>query len=235
MADRTFGVTATQDQGGGYGGGRADGYDAGSSSPPRLSNNGATLPFVMDSDRTVPGAKARYSEELDLQVRQKKQREAAAKAEIRMADEKKLKEMESYNPFGRGGAGAPLRALDGTVISNVGPLKKRTELANELGIVLDKSALLMEGPSSGPGGGVVSPPVMSPSIGYTSGGTAGRSGSDNRSVSSGAVMGTGGTGSVGGLAMGLTSHHRGAGSLDHSAPWQRDEAARKAKEKQEIQ
>ncbi|KAJ3090777.1 hypothetical protein HK102_002736 [Quaeritorhiza haematococci] len=60
-------------------------------------------------------AKSRYLQELDEQVRLKRMKAEQEKMRIRMEDEKKEKEIAEYNPWGKAGAGAPMRNSDGSL------------------------------------------------------------------------------------------------------------------------
>ncbi|KXS11786.1 hypothetical protein M427DRAFT_72552 [Gonapodya prolifera JEL478] len=194
--------------------------------PPSRPPAAAPAPFLgigEHQEKRSRDAKSRYAEEL----------------------EKKLQEMESYTPFGRGGAGAPLRARDGSVITNIAALKKQTDLADEMGVVLDKTGMLqMEAAGGGGGGG-----VAGSGVGAAMGGMG---------MGMGGAQYTAGPVDLGGMPGGMVapadsytalgplggfppppaaakSHLRGSMPLDGMAPWQKEEAARKAKEKQEMQ
>lgn len=56
-----------------------------------------------------------YRAELEAQIRDKAARKAAEKSALAAADARKEAEMAGYSPWGRGGAGAPLRDASGQV------------------------------------------------------------------------------------------------------------------------
>eukprot|EP01135_Chromosphaera_perkinsii_P002146 Nk52_evm80s217 gene=Nk52_evmTU80s217 len=60
-----------------------------------------------------------YLSDLEMQIQLKKQREEAAKREENEYNNRKDFEMANYNPFGRGGGGAPLKGPDGKIITNL--------------------------------------------------------------------------------------------------------------------
>jgi hypothetical protein len=57
--------------------------------------------------------------ELDRQVADREERKRAVQESSRRRDVKLTEEALSYDPWGRPGCGAPLRAADGGVISNL--------------------------------------------------------------------------------------------------------------------
>jgi centrosome and spindle pole-associated protein 1 len=56
-----------------------------------------------------------YRAELEAQIRDKAARKAAEKSAVAAEEARKEAEMAGYNPWGRGGAGAPLRNASGKV------------------------------------------------------------------------------------------------------------------------
>lgn len=56
-----------------------------------------------------------YRAELEAQIRDKAARVAAEKSAVAAEEARKEKEVAGYNPWGRGGAGAPLRNAAGQV------------------------------------------------------------------------------------------------------------------------
>jgi centrosome and spindle pole-associated protein 1 len=56
-----------------------------------------------------------YRAELEAQIRDKAARKAAEKSAVAAEEARKEAEMAGYNPWGRGGAGAPLRNAAGKV------------------------------------------------------------------------------------------------------------------------
>ena len=61
--------------------------------------------------------------ELRQQIEEKKARDAARKAELKALEEKEERAAQEYNPFGRGGGGAPLRDVEGNIQTNLRTLK----------------------------------------------------------------------------------------------------------------
>ncbi|WIA30714.1 hypothetical protein OEZ86_000782 [Tetradesmus obliquus] len=60
-----------------------------------------------------------YRAELEAQIRDKAARVAAEKSAVAAEEARKEKEMAGYNPWGRGGAGAPLRNAAGQAITDL--------------------------------------------------------------------------------------------------------------------
>jgi centrosome and spindle pole-associated protein 1 len=56
-----------------------------------------------------------YRAELEAQIRERAERQAAEKAQRAAEEARKEAEMAAYCPWGRGGAGAPLRDASGQV------------------------------------------------------------------------------------------------------------------------
>ncbi|KNE65505.1 hypothetical protein AMAG_11123 [Allomyces macrogynus ATCC 38327] len=88
-------------------------------SPSPAPTTRAADPFNPDPEpSTIRAKQAAYLRDLEAQVLLKRQR-ADKDAELRrILDERKDREAESYNPFGRGGAGAPLRDAEGGLVTN---------------------------------------------------------------------------------------------------------------------
>ncbi|KAL7753081.1 hypothetical protein RI367_001533 [Sorochytrium milnesiophthora] len=66
-----------------------------------------------------------YLHDLEMQVQLKKQKQQEEKDRLRKEDEKKMKEIMDYNPFGRGGGGAPVRNADGSIIAHHDAVSKQ--------------------------------------------------------------------------------------------------------------
>merc|ERR1712071_402148 len=62
---------------------------------------------------------ASYREELQRQVAETKARKDAEKRKREADDERALKEAEIYDPFGKGGAGAPIKTASGNVVADL--------------------------------------------------------------------------------------------------------------------
>uniref|UniRef100_A0A7M5V783 Uncharacterized protein n=1 Tax=Clytia hemisphaerica TaxID=252671 RepID=A0A7M5V783_9CNID len=60
-----------------------------------------------------------YQKELHLQMEIKKEKEAKAKRERERYEQKLEREIEAYDPWGREGAGAPVRNKDGHIVANL--------------------------------------------------------------------------------------------------------------------
>jgi hypothetical protein len=84
------------------------------SAPPAAATgaqeSSASVKVLQDKAR-----KDAYRSELEAQIRDKAARKAAEKNALKAADAKKEAEMAAYSPWGRAGAGAPLRDADGKV------------------------------------------------------------------------------------------------------------------------
>jgi len=65
--------------------------------------------------------KQQYAEELKAQLNEERQRKNMRKYEDREKDIEQLNEFYGYNPFGRGGGGAPIRNQYGDVITTRKP------------------------------------------------------------------------------------------------------------------
>ncbi|KAI9175306.1 hypothetical protein H9P43_006667 [Blastocladiella emersonii ATCC 22665] len=78
---------------------------------------GASDPHARDRDRARQLA---YQRDLEAQVQDKKRRDEAERAARHAADAKGMAEADGYNPYGRAGAGAPVRNADGSVVGTRG-------------------------------------------------------------------------------------------------------------------
>merc|ERR1712071_521407 len=79
------------------------------------------------SDRKVISTGNAYGDELQRQVAEKKERQAAEKRKRDNEDAK----VEDYDPFGRGGAGAPLKTASGSVVADLRKLHKLNEVNDD--------------------------------------------------------------------------------------------------------
>ena len=96
--------------------------------------------------RGVAMDKASYRAELTRQMKEKKENELKAKLKREMEDSKK--ETEVYDPFGKGGCGAPVRDQHGNLVAD---LKQMRKINQER---LNLSTSPSHRPASGGGGGV---------------------------------------------------------------------------------
>ena len=67
--------------------------------------------------------KADYARVLQQQIADKKARDQERKRREQLADERKMREAANYNPWGRGGGGAPLKDDAGNVVTDLNDLK----------------------------------------------------------------------------------------------------------------
>ncbi|NXJ21869.1 CSPP1 protein, partial [Dicrurus megarhynchus] len=82
---------------------------------------------VYSEDKTKPSKEATlsYQQELQQQIREREERRRQEREE----KEKLEAEMRNYNPWGRGGGGAPLRDAEGNLITDLNIMHKRNEEA----------------------------------------------------------------------------------------------------------
>eukprot|EP00792_Barthelona_sp_PAP020_P002384 TRINITY_DN13863_c0_g1_i1.p1 TRINITY_DN13863_c0_g1~~TRINITY_DN13863_c0_g1_i1.p1 ORF type:complete len:850 (+),score=245.73 TRINITY_DN13863_c0_g1_i1:232-2550(+) len=71
-----------------------------------------------------------YADELAAQIRMKEQRKAAEKKRLEQWEMEKEKEIESYDPFGKPGAGAPIRDSNGKIAANLRTSPSRNGFRN---------------------------------------------------------------------------------------------------------
>lgn len=76
-------------------------------------------------DNTV--SKASYREELERQMAEAKHKKDLEKQKREAEDVKFMKEQENYDPFGKGGAGAPLKTSSGGVVADLRQLRAINE------------------------------------------------------------------------------------------------------------
>ena len=80
--------------------------------------------FSEERDRDLKTMKAKeYSDELQRQMREKEIQKQRERAEQEILDKKMLVENALYNPYGRGGGGAPLKDRDGNVIADLSQIR----------------------------------------------------------------------------------------------------------------
>ncbi|NWV91159.1 CSPP1 protein, partial [Machaerirhynchus nigripectus] len=82
---------------------------------------------VYSEEKTKPSKEATlsYQQELQQQIREREERRRQEREE----KEKLEAEMRNYNPWGRGGGGAPLRDTEGNLITDLNIMHKRNEEA----------------------------------------------------------------------------------------------------------
>ena len=80
--------------------------------------------FGMGEDRPPANDKMEYRRQLEQQVREKKARDREEKLS-RERDE--MKKMEIYDPFGKGGCGAPVRDQHGNLVADLKQMRKINE------------------------------------------------------------------------------------------------------------
>ena len=80
--------------------------------------------FSEERDKDLKTIKAKeYSDELQRQMREKEMQKQRERAEQEILDKKMLVENALYNPYGRGGGGAPLKDKDGNVIADLSQIR----------------------------------------------------------------------------------------------------------------
>ncbi|NXS53785.1 CSPP1 protein, partial [Brachypteracias leptosomus] len=68
-----------------------------------------------------------YQQELQQQIREREERRRQEREEKRRYEAKLEAEMRSYNPWGKGGGGAPLRDAEGNLITDLNKMHKQNE------------------------------------------------------------------------------------------------------------
>eukprot|EP00500_Bicosoecida_sp_ms1_P012871 CAMPEP_0203821716 /NCGR_PEP_ID=MMETSP0115-20131106/43987_1 /ASSEMBLY_ACC=CAM_ASM_000227 /TAXON_ID=33651 /ORGANISM="Bicosoecid sp, Strain ms1" /LENGTH=150 /DNA_ID=CAMNT_0050730743 /DNA_START=92 /DNA_END=541 /DNA_ORIENTATION=+ len=107
----------------------------------------ATLFADDDLERARRKKMAQQAKDLEEQIRLKAERLAAEKAAEQAAAARERAESEAYNPWGRGGAGAPLRdAATGAVVTDL-------HLVISGDVKVDHTSPTGKGPPGGLGGG----------------------------------------------------------------------------------
>ena len=96
-------------------------------SPPNLyrQQNEKPKTFEIGTDRSHARAKNEYRLQLEEQVREKKARELKEKLTKETYDTKKSTEI--YDPFGKGGCGAPVRDQHGNLVADLKQMRKINE------------------------------------------------------------------------------------------------------------
>lgn len=85
--------------------------------------------FTEDQQQDSKQSKAReYQQELARQVREKQLQKQREKQQQELLDKKLLAETANFNPFGRGGGGAPLKDKDGNIIANLSQAKNAVNI-----------------------------------------------------------------------------------------------------------
>ena len=85
-------------------------------------SNHFTSPIHGDSDRPTKQNKTSYREELEKQMLEKKERNLKTRLERERYEQKK--EVEIYDPFGKGGCGAPVRDQHGNLVADLKRMRK---------------------------------------------------------------------------------------------------------------
>ena len=88
-------------------------------------SNQFTSPIHGDSDRPTKQNKASYRQELEKQMFEKKERDLKSKLERERYEQKK--DVEIYDPFGKGGCGAPVRDQHGNLVADLKQMRKINE------------------------------------------------------------------------------------------------------------
>ncbi len=88
--------------------------------PATVSKDAAGFNFSEDQNKDIKAMKAKaYQDVLQQQVRENQLKKQKEKENQRRQDEKISMENASYNPFGRGGAGAPIRDREGNIVADL--------------------------------------------------------------------------------------------------------------------
>lgn len=83
---------------------------------------GETSPIHGGGDKPKKQNKSTYRKELEKQMQEKKQRDLKSKIDRERYE--KSKELEIYDPFGKGGCGAPVRDQHGNLVADLKQMKK---------------------------------------------------------------------------------------------------------------
>ncbi|XP_027555503.1 centrosome and spindle pole-associated protein 1 isoform X3 [Neopelma chrysocephalum] len=102
---------------------------------------------VFSEEKTQPSKEATlsYQQELQQQIREREERRRQEREEKERYEAKLEAEMRNYNPWGRGGGGAPLRDAKGNLITDLNIMHKQNEDAYhnpEARLYEDKRALV---------------------------------------------------------------------------------------------
>uniref|UniRef100_A0A8C3J923 Centrosome and spindle pole associated protein 1 n=1 Tax=Calidris pygmaea TaxID=425635 RepID=A0A8C3J923_9CHAR len=84
---------------------------------------------VFSNEKTKPSKEATlsYQQELQQQIREREERRRREKEEKERYEAKLEAEMRNYNPWGKGGGGAPLRDAKGNLITDLNLMHKQNE------------------------------------------------------------------------------------------------------------
>ncbi|XP_017935088.2 centrosome and spindle pole-associated protein 1 isoform X2 [Manacus vitellinus] len=102
---------------------------------------------IFSEEKTQPSKEATlsYQQELQQQIREREERRRQEREEKERYEAKLEAEMRNYNPWGRGGGGAPLRDAKGNLITDLNIMHKQNEDAYhnpEARLYEDKRALV---------------------------------------------------------------------------------------------
>ncbi|XP_068252091.1 centrosome and spindle pole-associated protein 1 isoform X3 [Nyctibius grandis] len=102
---------------------------------------------VFSEEKTKPSKEATlsYQQELRQQIREREERRRQEREEKERYEAKIAAEMRNYNPWGRGGGGAPLRDAKGNLITDLNMMHKQNEDAyhnREARLYEDKRAIV---------------------------------------------------------------------------------------------
>ncbi|KAJ7406035.1 Centrosome and spindle pole-associated protein 1 [Pitangus sulphuratus] len=102
---------------------------------------------ILSEEKTQPSKEPTlsYQQELQQQIREREERRRQEREENERYEAKIEAEMRNYNPWGRGGGGAPLRDAEGNLIADLKVMHKQNEdayLNPEARLYEDKRALV---------------------------------------------------------------------------------------------
>ncbi|XP_050174374.1 centrosome and spindle pole-associated protein 1 isoform X3 [Myiozetetes cayanensis] len=102
---------------------------------------------ILSEEKTQPSREPTlsYQQELQQQIREREERRRQEREENERYEAKIEAEMRNYNPWGRGGGGAPLRDAEGNLIADLKIMHKQNEdayLNPEARLYEDKRALI---------------------------------------------------------------------------------------------
>ncbi|KAH0617657.1 hypothetical protein JD844_016118 [Phrynosoma platyrhinos] len=101
--------------------------------------------FPEEKSKSTRDSTLTYQQELQQQIREREERRRLEKEERERYDAKLEAEMRSYNPWGKGGGGAPLRDKKGNLITDLNMMHKQNEDAYhnpEARVYEDKRAIV---------------------------------------------------------------------------------------------
>ncbi|NXV78425.1 CSPP1 protein, partial [Atlantisia rogersi] len=84
---------------------------------------------LFSEEKTKPSKEATYQQELQQQIREREERRRQEREERERYEAKLQAEMRNYNPWGKGGGGAPLRDANGNLIADLNMMHKQNENA----------------------------------------------------------------------------------------------------------